>query len=434
MKRKISELLKSLAIVALAVNAVFLAYKSEVFNEFLAEAKLPAKLAAYFQSGKQPGGIGNTAGENGEAGMLAKPVCMAVVSDVGARYGAKYDAEQLTDVYEKTVNIFGEALGSAAVPEACGENEWRAALARPGIYWDYQVELPIASLVKWLGMSALNANSDYASRFAVVIGESGDVIVYYANSDGCYRCGTAAAADSLGGVLLEFLPNGAYFAFESEDVGKMVEPYTLVMPEVSSKYVLSAENIIGREDIRERTAELLGMNILGGASYLEKNGTMVFVGVSGILRIHPDGEVNYSATDYDYTADNADGVSDEQIIERAYALVSGLRAGCSGSETMYFSGLEKSGDGRYVVSFSYFADGAMIVQRSGKAAAAVYEKGRLVSLDIWMRSYFQTEERATLLPELQAAAIAGGLQKNGSLKLVYYDDGGGTVQPAWTVE
>ena len=37
MNRKLKELLKSFAIVVLIFNGIFLAYKSEVFNEFLAE-------------------------------------------------------------------------------------------------------------------------------------------------------------------------------------------------------------------------------------------------------------------------------------------------------------------------------------------------------------------------------------------------------------
>ena len=435
MSRKIKELLKSFAIVVLAVNAVFLAYKSEVFNEFLAEARLPERLAAYLGKGDQTSSPGSSDSEGGEQEVIARPVSMAVVSGVGARCGAKYSETQLDNMYEKTVNIFGEALGSATMPEECSEQEWRDALSLPGVYWDYQVELPIDSLVKWLGMSMLNNNPDHASRFAAVISAGGGVDVYYANSDGFYRCGSAAAADSIGSVMLEFLPNGAYFAFESEEVREMVAPYTLVMPEISEKYVLEAENVIGRDDMREHTAELLGMNILGGASYSEKNGTMVYVGVNGILRIHADGEMNYSVTDYDYTdAENPAAVDDELLIERAYGLVSEIRAGYTGAEELYFSGLEKEGESRSSVSFAYFVDGAGIVQRSGKAATVVYENGRMVSLDIWMHRYSVTNEKAVLLPELQAAAIAGGLEKNGSLKLVYYDNGGGVVNPAWTVE
>lgn len=435
MSRKIKEMLKSVAIVALIVNGVFLAYKSEVFNEFLAEAELPGRLAMYFKNGEQVGNSGNVNTENGELGVVAKPVTMAVIGDVGARYGAKYDKAQLDSLYESTVNIVGEALGSARLPENCSEAEWREALTRSGIYWDYRAELPIKSLIKWLGMSTLNDNSDYADRFAVVIGEHGGVDVYYANSDGYRKCGTAAAADSIGSVMQAFLPNGAYFAFESEEVGDMVAPYTLILPEMSEKDIVSAENIVENESVIERTAELLGISLLGGTSYSEKNGTMVYVGVNGIMRIQPDGELNYSVTDYDYTdTDEKTENDDGKLIEHAYQLISGIRSNYSEAESVYFSGIESFSDGRVSVSFNYYIDGTKIVPRRGDGAAVVYENGRMVSLSIWMHSYSTTGEKADLLPELQAAAIAGGLEKSGSLSLVYYDEGNSVVEPVWIVE
>ena len=399
MNRKIKELLKSLAIILLAANAVFLAYRSGVFNEFLAEAGMPGRLFGYWGKNDFQGNDGNGAYESSGDEVIARPVIMAVVGDIGARCGAKYNQEQLDAMYQKTVNIFGEALGSATMPEECTEDEWRTALNMPGVYWDYQVELPIVSLVKWLGMSALNNNTDYASRFVAVIGERG-VDVYYANEEGFYKCASAADADSIGSVMQEFLPNGAYFAFESEEVSGMVAPYTLLMPNISDKYVIEAENLLSREGVRESTAELLGMNILGGASYPEKNGTMVYVGVNGILRIHADGELNYSVTDYA-------GLEDSDVV--------------------------KDENGRCTVSFGYYADGTMIVHKSGKAATVVYENGRMVSVDIWMRSYRMSGDKATLLPERQAAAIAGGLEKNGNLLLAYYDEGS-RLEPVWTVE
>lgn len=435
MSRKIKELLKSLAIVALMFNSVFLAYKSEVFNEFLSEAKLPERLAAYFGNGEQAGNSGSNDAENSEFDVVAKPVIMAVIGDVGARYGAKSDEAQLNSVYENTVNIVGEALGSARLPEACSEEEWREALGRPGIYWDYKVELPINSLIKWLGMSTLNDNSDYADRFAVVIGEHGGVDVYYANSNGYRKCGTAAAADSIGGVTQAFLPNGAYFAFESEKVGDLIAPYTLILPEMSEKYIVGAENIIENEPVIERTAELLGISILGGTSYAEKNGTMVYVGVNGIMRIMTDGELNYSVTDYDYSETEEETKTDDgQLIEQAYQLITDIRSNYSGIEDIYFAGIEKSGNGRVSVRFNYYIDGTEVVQRRGDGATVAYENGRMVSVDIWLHRYTATDEKANLLPELQAAAIAGGLEKNGSLNLVYYDDGSAAVKPVWTVE
>ena len=434
MSRKLKETLKSMLIAVLAVSALFLAYKSEVFSEFLSEAEFPHRLAVILGTGEQPGSQNGINADSGEYKVAAKPIVMAVMSDVGTRYAAKYDEAQLEDLYEKTANIIGEALGSARLPEVCSEQEWRNVLTQPGIYWDYKVELPISTLIKWLGMSTINENSDYAERFAAVINEQGGVDIYYANSQGYYKCGTAAAADSIGVVMQGFLPNGAYFAFESEDVGDMVEPYTLIVPGLTDKYVVEAANIIENEHIKERAAELLGISLLGGTSYSEKDGTMVYVGVNGIMRVSADGELSYSVSDYDFSAvSNAAAMDDGRIIEQAYHLVTGLRSAYSGVEDIYFSGIEKNKNGSVSVDFSYYIGGAKVLQRRGSAATVVYDNNRMVSVDIWMHGYTRTDEMAVLLPELQAAAIAGGIEHKGSLSLVYYDDGGDTISPAWIV-
>jgi len=114
-------------------------------------------------------------------------------------------------------------------------------------------------------------------------------------------------------------------------------------------------------------------------------------------------------------------------------LVTGLRSAYSGVEDIYFSGIEKNKNGSVSVDFSYYIGGAKVLQRRGSAATVVYDNNRMVSVDIWMHGYTRTDEMAVLLPELQAAAIAGGIEHKGSLSLVYYDDGGDTISPAWIV-
>ncbi|MBR6522657.1 MAG: hypothetical protein IKT47_08300 [Oscillospiraceae bacterium] len=431
MKRKLQELLKSLLIVALAANALFLAYKSEVFSEFLSESKL----AGYFKKGELSSSQSGISADGNDYKVAARPIVMAVMGDVGTRYAAKYDDGQLSSLYERTANIVGEALGSARLPQSCSENEWRNALARPGIYWDYKVEMPISILIRWLGMSTINENDDYADRFVTVINEQNGVDVYYANSEGYYKCDTAAAADSIGVVMQEFLPNGAYFAFESEEVKDMVEPYTIIVPELADKYLVESVNIIENKRVKEQAAEMLGISLLGGTSYSEKNGTMVYVGVNGIMRVSADGRLSYSVSDYDYAdAKDASAIDEGKVIEDAYRLVTDLRSAYTGAEDVYFSGIEKTENGVTAVNFGYYIGGAAVVQNRGKAATVVYDNERMISIDIWMRGYTLTDEKATMLPELQAAAIAGGLENDGSLSLVYYDDGSETIAPAWVVE
>ena len=95
MNDRLREALKSIAIIALTVNAVFLAYKSEVFNEFLASSELAGRINAYLRGNDGSGG-----GSGGAAASTsveaARPVKMAVVNDSGMRCAQQYDGAALS--------------------------------------------------------------------------------------------------------------------------------------------------------------------------------------------------------------------------------------------------------------------------------------------------------------------------------------------------
>lgn len=430
MKAKIKERIKTLVIIFLALSALFLAYKSTVFNELIASTELFARVSAYFKPGGTLVGTVGNEGADTSPMQAVRPVCMAVVNEIGARRGEKYNAAGLDNMYEKTVNIFGEALGSAALPEECGESEWRRALGTTGIFLNYEADVPIASLIKWLGLSAAAENNDSASSFIVAAHETG-VTVYYSSLEKYYKCSTAARAESLVSAAAEFLPNGAYFAYEEEKCAG-IAPYTLILPSDSEKYAVSSKSAVsGGEMIYERLAEAFGINVLGGANRTEKDGTMVFVASLGVIKLHPDGLLNYSAMEEQSGETEPPlSVSDEKLVERTLEIISLLRSDLGGEERVILSSLERSGE-KCSVSFDYYIDGTRIIPKSGRAATAVFQNGKLIFVDIWLRSYNITDERCVLLPELQAAAIAAGAETGSSLRMVYYDSGEDKILPTW---
>jgi len=424
MSGRLKEWLKSGAILLLTVSAVFLAWKSHVFEEFMDVSSLAERYLGLVE----PSDSGNGAGGSGESIVAAWPVDMAAVNDVGARCGVKYSAAQLNEMYEKTATIFGEALGSAAQPELCSEEEWRQALQTNGIYWRYSAPIPISLLLRWLGVSALNENGHEAEEFAAVQ-EDGSVAVYYTADGAYYRCATAAPGESLNLVAAEFLPNGAYFAFEEPESCKGFDPYAMILPELPEKQAVTVENYIAREGLWERASKLLAMDALGGASYTEKDGTMVLVGVNGILKLHGNGLLDYGASGYEPSAAE-ESMDAETLISHAFRLLSELRESFGGEETLCFDGAETEGE-RCTLRFAYYVDAAEIINENGAAARVVYENGRLLSLEMWMHRYSPEETPAVLLPELQAAAIAAGLQKGSEVNLVYYDGGAVQLEPQW---
>ncbi len=427
MKKKLPERLKSLLILLLALSAVYLAYESRVFHEFVRGSELLSTLAD--RLGTEPPREGGQSGSAESAASAVRPVCAVLTNGPGARFGAAYDEESVSALFERCAVLFGEALGSATAPERCSREDWQAALDRPGFYLDYQTELPLRALPRWLGVSAATRNTDVASRFLVALNGEESVALYYYGRGIYARCETASAAESLRQLTADFLPNGAYFAFEGGAACANVEPDTLLLPELSEKRGLTREVLSMHTALREQTASALGISILGSAAYSERDGTQVYVSGGGTLRFQPDGRVLYNAADSERSGEEADA---PELIDRACALLTQLRSGFTGEERLCFDGFAAEEDGTQSVRFAWYVGGVRLAA-AGDAALVRYRGGQLESLELELCRYTRTGEPCVLLPPLQAAAIAGGLEPGSAPRLVYDETEEG-LNPVWTAE
>jgi hypothetical protein len=427
-KTKLRESLKSLVILLLAVSAVFLAYESRVFHEFVSGSAWLSSLAERF--GAEPPAESRAGSSVESAAGAVRPVCAAITSELGARLGAAYDEESVGALFERCASLFGEALGSAAPPELCSEEEWRAALGRASFFLDYQVELPLRALPRWLGVSAATRNTDAASRFLVSLDEDENVLLYYYGRGVYARCTTASTAESLRQITAELLPNGAYFAFEGGAACKDVEPDTLLLPELTEKQAITRESLSLHTALREQAAAALGISVLSSAVYSERDGTQVYVSGSGTLRFQPNGWVVFTAAE----GENEEPVPDEpELIDRACALLTTLRSSYTGEERLLFDGLSSEENGERILRFAWYVDGVRLRSAAGHAVRLRYAGGRLLSLEMELCRYTRTGEDCILLPPLQAAAIAGGLEPGSALRLVYDETEAG-ILPVWTAE
>ncbi len=425
------ERLKTALIILLAVSAVLLAARAEVFAR-LADS-VPA--LGYFRNivGGESASAETSGGRPVEGAVpnaAASPSAIVITNDNGMRFGAQY-SQTLNDTYKKISNIIGEALGSSGLPEKCTERDWINALSRRGVYMEYRTELPVALLVKWLGMSMLNRNESSADRFMLSVDALDNVWVWFSGTEGIFKCSTAVQESSLTQLISEFLPNGAYFAFEAKRGCEKTEPYALIVdnPEY---YRLNSENIIDFEGIRQQIEQLFGLNILEGASYTERNGTMVFVGTDGILKVQEDGVMSYAVSgDSDFTGGQL-VYGTAEMIESSYAILSRMRSGREGDEILSFSGIKRTDSGGYQVKFDYYVNGMEIIRPEG-AASVYFENGAVALLRVCMRKYELSEERCSVLPALQAAAMAGGEKKGGAPCLIYAENGTQYI-PSWTVQ
>ena len=136
-KRRI-ERLKSALIVLLSGSAVFLLMRTQ------------AAIVSTEDSGTAYQAEAENSASTESPGATARPLRMAAAIQRGGevvRYGVQYDQESTDSLYQQSYSLLVEALSSASQPYAVSETEFRQALSTaPGLYFDWQGEIPVAVL------------------------------------------------------------------------------------------------------------------------------------------------------------------------------------------------------------------------------------------------------------------------------------------------
>ena len=424
-RRKI-ELVKTILIPVLIVSALFLGWRTDLFNTFFTSIPFFSSTAHFFaglggkaQPAAQPGGSAAILQE------AARPMGIVVTGDDGGHYGACFDLSALDDVYEGTSSIFGEAFGSAGAPESVTEREWRAALASPGFYYEYMAPVSLSVLSAWFGGEIESAYGDYdTGRICVTFqGDSG--FLYFEDEDtgSFYRMGTLSLGDkSL--IYDAYKGNGTQFVFETALTGSAGDPYTLLFPDVDH-YTAQSQNPVSGEAI-DAVLSAFGGGEQAGTSYQESDGSVTYVQNGFTLRVAADGAMTYKSTGGGGPSNGT--LSLGEIIEKARALVADTIGQYCGDARVYFDLTSSDGQGGNIVTFRYCIAGGVVSLggNSGWAASALVQDGQITEMTLNFRAFTLTADRIHMLPEKQAYAAAGG-----GVELYYVDSGGGLFTPEW---
>ena len=409
--KRFKEPLKTLLILLLTVSAVFLAWKGSLFSAFF-----PEKKGAVSPSPEVPEQTYVPA---------ALPLAASVTGPGGLRCGVKYDDEAMAELFGGFSAILSETLGSAEEPQVIGRFTWQDRLREENLYLDYGFALPISALAAWMGVGADWAGAETGSAFLLDNGEGGSVRLSYRGGDGRYfQCATAASWATLRALMEEYRPNGAVFAFELPDL-RDCDPCLLVLEQLPRVRGVRVSRDRGKA--AEVMAELFGINLGGQSRYTEADGTTVYPGDSGVLRLWADGSVSYSASDSGRRA-----VTSADQIEEARRLLESVHASFRGEESLSLRSAEADEAGDLSLSFVYVL-GGLRLDAAGPAARAVWKNGMLSELTIRPRSCRLGDAVSQLLPELQAAAAAGSLRRGSAPELVLPDTGEESQTPAWVV-
>lgn len=77
------------------------------------------------------------------------------------RYGVQYDQGAADALFQQVAGLLADGLSSAGQPERVNRYQWEEALTScPGVYFDFQGDIPLQVLVGWLSgeESALDAH------------------------------------------------------------------------------------------------------------------------------------------------------------------------------------------------------------------------------------------------------------------------------------
>lgn len=412
-KRRRVDAVQNLLIFALSVSALLLAW-----TQRLAWSG-DAGLSLLFPSGVPE------AGTPAELASLPMPVQLVVTGAYG-RFGDLF-AVTTEEAFAEPGGLLREALGSAGAPQACGEADFRAALAEESVYYDFQTVLPLSVIA---GLVGGDAPAEYSARRLLLASEEASSALYFTNGEAYYRCAAKTSASDLRELAGSYQLTGAAFAYELEQ--DALEPYTLFLTEeLPACPVLASRDLSGDVD---SLLSALGFNPGTRDRYTESTGTLVVREGERTLCVQTDGTAVYDSggtMDLRIAGGGGNAPSLDKAIMGGYQFFSRLLPS-SGAALCLRSALRQDGD--WVLTFDFQYDGVLIRRSGGGAALTVGLEGGSISwFSLYLRSYAAGEENSRLLPLVQALAIARRYQGK-ELNIRYIDAGASSVSGNWLAE
>lgn len=408
------ERIKSLIILLLTVSAVFLAWRTGLFQRLMPERATPE------EPEPTPGVSSYQA--------AAEPHCAAVTGFPGLICGVCYDDDGIDEVIREFRSVMGETLGSASVPVPVERSVWQEALLGPGLFLEYSAPVSLNVLACWMGTSADFPADLRADRLLFALPEKERVDFYYLDERGnAFFCETLALGSALYEGINRFLPNGADFAVQNDALAAC-DPYALILRDLPALHAVTATDE-GENTAVQTAADLFGLKLNAAGSFQEQEDT-VYLGETGRLRLEANGGLRYLAAE-GQSLGTAE--TEEDQIELCRSLLARLSAAVGGAGKLQLTDVRIEAD-RRTYCFDYRVDGVLVKLSSGNAGWAVFREGRLEEIGFRPRTYSLTANAVDRIPPLQAAAASGSIRRGSAPELVISDPGGEVLlEPMWTL-
>lgn len=419
-RRRVVEWGKNLLIVLLTLSALLLLSQTPLIQD--------GGLMELLRPSSAPGG--SSAGPP-QAGPVL-PARLAVYRD-GERYGLQYNDTRMEELFSSFGPLLGEALTGTGSPASLTETEWRGCLQRPGVYFDFSGNVPLAALARWLG-GGLCTIEDSARRVALSAEADGRIALCWqsAGDGGFYVCPTSLSrALHLDPVMETVSSNGAYFAFEDPELSQILEPCTLIVEGERSGAQYASSSPLSTAAGIEALLDALSFNSRNHAP--GSRGEVYPDGADRLVLRDSSTAVYHAAQGEKYPVEHRNGFSTAaQAADGARALAERAMGALIGDARLYLLSVQEEDNG-WRVRFGYRLEGsAVYLYDEGWAAEFLVRGGYITDFTLHLRSYTADGSHTMLLPINKAAAMLPDLtREKRELVIQYRDNGGQIVIPGW---
>ena len=407
-KEQIFFFLRKAAIGALLVSAVLLLLQTDYFTTVSGRASGGTE-----RSGGAAAGSAASVSAEAAAALLPRAVLVRF-SDGGAQ-GSAYDGETTEQAFRRFAAVLGEALGSAGSPETIPEETFRGGMDAGCVFVDPGMAFPLGLLSDWLGAGGGGAADRNADLLYLGL-DGNEVRFFFREGEEYFCCPTATQAETLKARMEDFQAAAAYFAFENERLAG-TEPYTVVLESMPELYTVIAGSA-GSEAGPQQLMDAMGMNSYVTSSYFDADGTLVLMEGGRTLRLNPDGTLYYRDTE---GADKIAAGDSVAAVNYACRLAQQSLGAFCGDAKIVFTGMETAGS-VYTIWLDYAVSGVPVRLTDRHAATVMIDGGVVRWASMELRHYTRSSTTETVLPMVQAAAIASA-RGDGTLSLVYADGG-----------
>ncbi len=372
-------------------------------------------------------GSNHAAGNAVDSSACAMPIRFAARAD-GEVYGMQYNTNGMQQAYDRTADVWVQALENAGTPQVSNTARYREALRCDMLLMDYDGSVPLYALAGWLDCALPQQLETYTlGTIALSCGDNFDYSLYLrdAQTGSILQIPTSVDTTTFSAAIEQFEPNDCTLAADQKDAG--VSPDTLYFPGGETFEVVSFDAYDGA-DGWEDILTAFGLDAESAmASVYTSDDARVYVSGSHTVRLAGDGTMRYDGSTIHV------GIGDDTADVRLECIQSGYELTCtvldameSGASATLTKAYEEQDTGRYIAVFGLQIGGVPVDNDvSGYFARYEFESDVLVRATLALRTSQTTGETIAVMPEKQVAATMDAAV-DAQLSLRYTDEARGT--------